>query len=240
MSIDADWLGRLRAEILQSQRVNSDLMRWKLLIVAALGAAGLGFTGSNAVPNADLLLAAIPPACVYVDLLCRHGSLRMLVAGRFIDSRREVAGVDGHYEQYVERVRRKTINQPKVSVPTSGRKVPLRVLGHDPFALEGAALAASTVALSLALVCFAAYARPPFWAILVASGLIGVVLTPLMARAFRTRYALVNDVLEELAATMRGDGPPQGELQPAVPRPTAPLRPGTAPSSWGGVGRRRR
>jgi hypothetical protein len=77
----------LRQEILQAQSVRSDLLKWKLGLVGGLGAAGLGFAGSNRLGHADLVLCAIPPVCVYVDLLCRHLSLRILVIGSFLRSR---------------------------------------------------------------------------------------------------------------------------------------------------------
>ena len=40
-------MSNLRAEIIESQKVRSELLKWKLLIVSALGAAGLGFTPTH-------------------------------------------------------------------------------------------------------------------------------------------------------------------------------------------------
>jgi hypothetical protein len=74
----------LRDEILQSEGVRSDLLKWKLALAGILGAAGLGFSGSEDLRHADLVLCAIPPVCVYVDLLCLHLNLKMLVIGTFL------------------------------------------------------------------------------------------------------------------------------------------------------------
>lgn len=73
----------LRQEILESQKARSDLLKWKLVVVAALGAAGLGFT-SDTSAIAHVVLCFIPFACVYVDLLCRHLNLRIIVIGQFL------------------------------------------------------------------------------------------------------------------------------------------------------------
>ena len=73
----------LRPELIETQKIRSDLMKWKLLIVSGIGGAALGFSGSNgnAPTGAHLALAIIPIACFYVDLLCRHLSLRNKAIG---------------------------------------------------------------------------------------------------------------------------------------------------------------
>jgi hypothetical protein len=75
----------LRAEILEAERSRSDLLKWKLVLVAGLGAIGIGVqTNSGRVP---LVLIGIPLVCAYVDLLCRHLTLRVHVIGQFLRSR---------------------------------------------------------------------------------------------------------------------------------------------------------
>jgi hypothetical protein len=77
----------LRTELVETQKVRSDLLKWKLLIVAGISGAALGLSKSgsgSAAPNAHFALAVIPIACVYVDLLCRHLSLRNKAIGLFI------------------------------------------------------------------------------------------------------------------------------------------------------------
>lgn len=76
-------VGTLRQEILQSQQTRSDLLKWKLGLVGAIGAVGLGLAGSRVSNHADLVLCAVPLVCIYVDFLCRHLSLRILVIGVF-------------------------------------------------------------------------------------------------------------------------------------------------------------
>ena len=75
-------------------------LKWKLILVAALGAVGLGFSNRNTVvPNAYLVLLLIPLVCFYVDLLCKHMSLRIIVIGAFLQfgSKEE----DAAYERFV-------------------------------------------------------------------------------------------------------------------------------------------
>jgi hypothetical protein len=74
---------KLRDEILQAENTRSDLLKWKLGLVGAIGAAGLGFAGSIELRHADLVLCALPPVAVYVDLLALHLTLRIRVIGAF-------------------------------------------------------------------------------------------------------------------------------------------------------------
>jgi hypothetical protein len=53
-------------------------MKWKLILVAAIGGARLGI-GSNLPPGRNppyQLLALIPRVCLYVDAVCIHIELR--------------------------------------------------------------------------------------------------------------------------------------------------------------------
>ena len=61
-------------------------MKWKLLLVSGLGAAGLGFSEHSGTFRAELVLCCIPFVCAYVDLVCNHLSLRIRVIGKFISS----------------------------------------------------------------------------------------------------------------------------------------------------------
>ena len=74
---------RLRDEILQAQNTRSELLKWKLGLVGAIGAAGLGFAGSVGLRHADLVLCALPPVAIYVDLLALHLTLRIIVIGTY-------------------------------------------------------------------------------------------------------------------------------------------------------------
>jgi len=89
---------KLPEEILASEKARSDLLRWKLVICAALGAAGFGMAGTNSNPHLGLL-TLIPIACVYIDLLCTNINLRIILIGRFF------AGKDDAYELFVGRHR---------------------------------------------------------------------------------------------------------------------------------------
>jgi hypothetical protein len=116
----------LREEIVESEKARAELLKWKLIAVSALGAAGLGLTESQNATGAHLVLPLIPPVCVYIDLLCRHMSLRILVIAAFMRSSR--SGEGGDYERFIKKI-----------APEEGRKV---------FSLEDFALEWSTLLLS--------------------------------------------------------------------------------------------
>jgi uncharacterized membrane protein len=85
------------------------LLKWKLVLVAALSAVGLGLnTGGRSHP---VVLVAVPLVCIYVDLLCRHLNLRIQLIAEFIRTCPEREGNDEdnaafllrQYERYVPR-----------------------------------------------------------------------------------------------------------------------------------------
>jgi hypothetical protein len=121
----------LRTEILQAQQSRSDLLKWKIGLVGVVGSVGLGLAGSRIPGHPELVLCAIPAVCAYVDLLCRHLSLRMLVVGAFLrsDPQSGDAATASRYETFVAQ--------------------------HRPaFGLEDWALMWSTVGLSVAVAGF--------------------------------------------------------------------------------------
>jgi hypothetical protein len=151
-------MAELRDEIIASEKIRADLLKWKLIIVSTLGAAGLGFgsfgtQSGNALPYAHLVLGCIPLACVYVDLLCKHSWERIMVIGQY---KRSYASDSEHaYETIVQQARDSGI-----------------------FSLEDWALSWSSYFLSVAvgLAGILMHARPGAWLLLV-SGVIGMALT---------------------------------------------------------------
>ncbi len=70
----------LRDEIRTTQGAQSDLMKWKLIAVAAVGALSIR-------QNTELryqLLCLVPLICLYTDLICLHYMLRIITIGAFI------------------------------------------------------------------------------------------------------------------------------------------------------------
>jgi phosphorylase kinase alpha/beta subunit len=72
---------KLADEILGAHTTRADYLKWKLILVAALGAAGFGLEGKGQL--APLFLALIPFVCIYVDLLCANLNARIIVIGTF-------------------------------------------------------------------------------------------------------------------------------------------------------------
>ena len=89
----------LRTEIIESEKSRIDLLKYKLIAVAALAAIGIGVGGYESNPkilDPELVLGIIPLACVYIDLLCWHNTLRILVIANFLKRH------DGPYERFLE------------------------------------------------------------------------------------------------------------------------------------------
>ena len=176
-------MSQLSDEIVESQKARSELLKWKAISVAALGAAGLGLSGPT-VPQADLALCFIPLVCAYIDLQCRHLTLRILVIGTY-RAKKAKAGVQGapaepeeayleRYEPYARAAARKGV-----------------------FSLEGAALVTSSALLSLGLILLPALLDVtilPHRNVLVASGATGVVLILAVEIAFRVLRRRIDEL----------------------------------------------
>ena len=96
---------QLRSEISEAHNARSDLLKWKLVLVAGLGTIGLGLTQEFGHP---IVLIGIPLVCAYVDLLTRHLTLRIHVIGDFLRSREsddDAQTLYREYEAFVERNR---------------------------------------------------------------------------------------------------------------------------------------
>lgn len=75
-------MSQLSDQVVESHRARTDLLKWKIIAIAALGGSGLGLSGPRA-PQADLALCCIPFVCAYIDLLCRQFALRAYVIGQY-------------------------------------------------------------------------------------------------------------------------------------------------------------
>jgi len=187
-------MDQLREEILQAERTRSDLLKWKLGLTGTIGALGLGFSGSSAVRNAELVLVVIPLVCVYVDLLSLHLTLRILVIGTFMRlAKAQAASGDdlvNRYEAFAQTARELDVDEgfvdaarrvwlPRRTVGGTSRARPPRTI--SAFALEDWALYLSTCVLSLAGIGYGIYAAvrgshlPAF--LFLTSGSIGVSAT---------------------------------------------------------------
>jgi hypothetical protein len=153
-------IDKLRDEIIESQKARNDLLKWKLILVAALGAAGLGI-GPGASPGASpnlALLALIPFVCLYVDALCFHDEIRMLVIAGFL-RKQDKDVLAREFEDHCTKFRR-----------------------H--FYLESWVLLWTTVALSALIFIVGCSAR---MAVLLLAGAAGVVAGALFYRFFSSR-----------------------------------------------------
>ena len=98
-SADSGRVSKLPDEIIEAQKARSDLLKWKLALIAALGAGGFGLM--KEVSPAPLLLALIPLVSLYVDLLCSNLNIRQVVIGAYFRTARQDA-----YETFVHDHRR--------------------------------------------------------------------------------------------------------------------------------------
>ena len=169
---------KLRDEILQAEGTRSDLLKWKLGLVGAIGAAGLGFAGSVELRHADLVLCVLPPVALYVDLLTLHLTLRIHVIGAFLATETgQVSSLYRDYERFAHRMRH------------------LDERGRSAFALEDWALFYSTYGLALAVAGYGVFQLldgSAFGVPFVLSGLVGVAGAVVGGRQYTARCEAVD------------------------------------------------
>ena len=171
----------LRQELMDAQRTRFQLIQWKLLIVSALGATGLGLTGATNLPNAALVLCCIPFACVYADALIYHQGIISHVIGEFLrthgnSSNDECMKTLAAYENFSLQARNMKI----------GKFSKLNVYG-----LEKITLHVASAAFSVAVI-ISAIAQPfEYWPALVLSGALGVISSLMLRRSYENRRSLL-------------------------------------------------
>jgi hypothetical protein len=121
---ETEWL---RHEIVESEKTQADFLKWKFILIAAVGSVSLGF---NSVANyssegAQLLLCVVPLLCAYVDLISLHIMGRIITVGKYLMC------IGDEYERFVFAVRER--------------------VGASPYAFEAIALHGSSVVLNAVL-----------------------------------------------------------------------------------------
>ncbi len=163
---------RMREEIIEAENARIDLLKWKIIGVAAIGGAALGVGPGTS--SKDLLLCLIPLICLYVDLICSHLNLRIMVIGSYfrLVHRRQMLGEkiepnDADYEEFAEEVR---------SMPQSA---PVRTEGLNAFFFEDRALHLSSGILSVLVIVWGIFGVSfgAYKAVLIVTGSLGALFS---------------------------------------------------------------
>ena len=175
-------LNEYKKEIIEAEKTRMDLLKWKLIIVAILAAAslGIGYTNSSDCSNYSgfhrYAICLIPLVCAYVDLLCVHLQIRILVISKFfIDYPvKSLENVDSDimifkkYEEFCA-AKRSIFNFQDWAQTTSTFILCFLVIGMAFFHFEEVGM----------------------W-ITISSGLFGILLSIIIILSYRRKYNLLN------------------------------------------------
>jgi hypothetical protein len=174
--MSTEWL---RQEHIDAQKKRVKLIQWKLVVVATLGATALGFTGSNAAPNSDLVLCCIPFVCCYADALIYHNGIISHVIGEFI-RKHDFDPILAKYEDFSLEVRKmQTI---------MGKRL-------NAYALERLTLDLSSIAFCLAISVYKVLYWTAHSAAIIGAGLVGILASFLLRRAYENRRRQIRPLL---------------------------------------------
>lgn len=161
-----------RNQIVETQKVCSGLMKWKLVLVAGIGTVGLGIHRGD-LPHPVVVLMLIPLVCVYVDALCAHRSLRIQASGAFTaENPASTGNHEGQFARNYERFNDELRTQ--------------RGLRLESLALHWSTAFASVLSLGLGLLLMSGGPQAHFppnlsFAALVVSGILGLTCTILVS-----------------------------------------------------------
>ncbi len=146
---------QLRLEIIESQKIQADYLKWKLISVATLASIAIGISGNSTNGEAEFLLCAIPFCCAYIDILSLHVMMRILTIGAFLRSK------GCAYETFVDEVRN---------------------AGNDPLKFENYALNGSSIIFNALPIFYGIYKIIGFkdsnlGTALIVFGIVGIVFT---------------------------------------------------------------
>lgn len=175
----------LRQEMLEAQKRRADLMKWKLLLVSALAATGLGLTNSPSVPYIELVLCCIPLVCAYVDVLCHHQGLIVIVIAEFIRSQAQIKADDSDvakYEKFALIVRQIHYKKGTISA----------------YDLERRNLKWASVIFSASIAVYAATQYKATSVAIFISGISGVFLSFWVQRSYEIRRDKIREISSQL------------------------------------------
>lgn len=175
-------LEAFKNEIVEAENDRNDLLKWKLILVAVLSAVSLGigaFSPQNPQPVSytHLAVCLIPLVCAYVDLLCKHLQMRILVISKFFQDH-ETGNTDIFGLEVL------TFKKYEIFC-TSKRTL---------FSFEEWAQTGSTYVLCIMVICstFLCKKNPNDVYIIMASGVLGLILTGLIDYSFKQKIKRLN------------------------------------------------
>ncbi len=207
----------LRNQITETQKIRSDLLKWKLVLVSGIGAVGLGI--QEGAGHNEILLGLIPLVCVYVDALCAHLSLRIRAIGVFM-AIHPTDIPDEKYAQSYERFIRRWTPEKRLEILATGGKGASEtkeeiMRQRAESRLESIALRWSTVLLSalalgygILMMCRGTHPAglagglTPF--VLMASGVIGMIISKLIGCFHDARGSVIRYEAAKHLKLLRG------------------------------------
>lgn len=171
-----------KTEIIEAERNRTDLLKWKLIIVAALIAVGFGIdSGDSTLVNIrvypELALTLIPAVATYVDLLCIHLQFRILVISKFFQNYNSNPSNEEMlcfiaYEKFCADVRVRSM-----------------------FGLEDLAQVGSTITLSILVIIFSVFTQPYNFYLFIISGIMGIITSICLFYFYKQKLKKLDNIL---------------------------------------------
>ncbi|MGB5423088.1 MAG: hypothetical protein WBN03_13080 [Desulfobacterales bacterium] len=185
----------LRNELSGAQKAQIDLIKWKLILIAPIGATGLGLTGANNFPYVELILCLVPLVCLYADIAYYQQSLIIFVISKFF-SLQEKTPTYSEYEKFSAAVNNLGKNKLK------GFKPEVRNFIIGAFDFNYVVISGSSYFLSLLLITYSLFVKfdkcksitwSNTWLSILLFGLLGLFFTYILKKSYRIRKDRINE-----------------------------------------------
>ena len=90
----------LATEVTESQKVRSDLLKWKIIAIAFISLVGLGI--SSDYTKSEMALCIIPFVMAYIDALCIHLNLRIFSISKWHTTEKAKELENSHEFMYMQ------------------------------------------------------------------------------------------------------------------------------------------
>lgn len=167
-------MSAISEELALAQSARQELLKWKLIVVSTLGAAGLGFIENKVKINLHLVILLIPFSCVYIDLLCRNLSVRTKQIAFFVSTLEDTDGnkIDIQFAKFYFHLKTKT------------------GLSLETYALVGSSI---TISLIISVTGFIVERNYMAWLFLI-SGLLSIAISILVEIRYHKEKKLIDKV----------------------------------------------
>jgi hypothetical protein len=186
----------LHNELLAAQKAQIDLIKWKIILIAPIGATGLGLTSVTKFPGVEWVLCILPLLCFYVDLAYYQQSLIIYVISTFYRLQEKDKQTFHEYEEFSHNVKELGNIKWQYYMPRYN-DFRIREFAIGAYDFNYVILSISSYFISILLIIYSMWilnqGRYFVACLILFSGLFGLISTYISKKAYRVRKERIDE-----------------------------------------------